>query len=144
MENKDTIDLLKECDSGTKMAVASIDEVLEKVRDSRLKKLLEESKEEHQTLGDEIHTLLTQHGSEYKEPNPVAKGMSWLKTNVKLGMDESDATVADLITDGCDMGTKSLYRYLNQYEQADHTSKGLCKKLISIGEKLCKDLHGYL
>ncbi len=144
MENKDTIDLLKECDSGTKMAVASIDEVLEKVRDSRLKKLLEESKEEHQTLGDEIHTLLTQHGSEYKEPNPVAKGMSWLKTNVKLGMDESDATVADLITDGCDMGTKSLYRYLNQYEQADHTSKGLCKKLISIEEKLCKDLHGYL
>lgn len=144
MENKDTIDLLKECDSGTKMAVASIDEVLEKVRDSRLKKLLEESKEEHQTLGDEIHTLLTQHGSEYKEPNPVAKGMSWLKTNVKLGMDESDSTVADLITDGCDMGTKSLYRYLNQYEQADHTSKGLCKKLISIEEKLCKDLHGYL
>jgi len=67
-----------------------------------------------------------------------------LKTNVKLGMDESDATVADLITDGCDMGTKSLYRYLNQYEQADHTSKGLCKKLISIEEKLCKDLHGYL
>lgn len=144
MENKDTIDLLKECDSGTKMAVASIDEVLEKVRDSRLKKLLEESKEEHQTLGDEIHTLLTQHGSEYKEPNPVAKGMSWLKTNVKLGMDESDATVADLITDGCDMGTKSLYRYLNQYAQADHTSKGLCKKLISIEERLCKDLHGYL
>lgn len=144
MENKDTIDLLKECDSGTKMAIASIDEVLEKVRDSRLKKLLEESKEEHQTLGDEIHTLLTQHGSEYKEPNPMAKGMSWLKTNVKLGMDESDATVADLITDGCDMGTKSLYRYLNQYEQADHTSKGICKKLISIEEKLGKDLHGYL
>ncbi len=144
MGNKDTIDLLKECDSGTKMAVASIDEVLEKVRDTKLKKLLEECKEDHRTLGDEIHTLLTQHGSEYQEPNPIAKGMSWMKTNVKLGMDESDATVADLITDGCDMGTKSLYKYLNQYKQADNTSKGLCKKLISIEEKLCKDLHGYL
>ena len=34
MENKDTINLLKECDSGTKMAVASIDEVLERIQDS--------------------------------------------------------------------------------------------------------------
>lgn len=144
MENKDTIDLLKECDSGTKMAVVSIDEILEKVKDPKLKKLLEESKAEHRTLGDEIHTLLAQHGSEYKEPTPIAKGMSWLKTNVKLGIDESDSTVADLMTDGCDMGVKSLYKYLNQYNQADHTSKGLCKKLISIEEKLCKDLRGYL
>ena len=29
MENRDTISLLKECDSGTKMAVTSIDEVLD-------------------------------------------------------------------------------------------------------------------
>lgn len=144
MENKDTINLLKECDAGTKMAVVSIDEVLEKVQDSKLRKLLEGSKEEHRMLGDEIHTLLIQHGSEYKEPTSIAKGMSWLKTNVKLGIDESDSTVADLMTDGCDMGIKSLYKYLNQYHQADHTSKGLCKKLISIEEKLCKDLRGYL
>ena len=144
MENNDTINLLKECDAGTKMAVVSIDEILEKTKDAKLKKLLADSKEEHRTLRNEIHTLLVQHGSEYKEPSPMAKGMSWLKTNVKMGLDESDATVADLITDGCDMGIKTLNKYLNQYSQADNTSKGLCKKLISIEEKLCKDLRGYL
>lgn len=144
MENKDTINLLKECDSGTKMAVASIDEVLERIQDSRLKSLLTESKEHHVQLGNDIHTILSQHGSADKEPNPIAKGMSWIKTNMKMSMDESDSTVADLITDGCDMGTKSLYKYLNQYADADHTSKGLCKKLISIEEKLCKDLRSYL
>lgn len=144
MEMNDTIELLKECDAGTNMAVVSIDEILEKTRDAKLKKILEQSKEDHRTLGNEIHTLLIQHGSDYKEPSPVAKGMSWLKTNIKMGVDDSDATVADLITDGCDMGIKTLNKYLNQYTHADNTSRGLCKKLISIEEKLCKDLRGYL
>ncbi len=144
MENNDTINLLKECDAGTKMAVVSIDEILEKTKDTKLRKILEENKEEHRTLGNEIHTLLVQHGSEYKEPSPMAKSMSWLKTNVKMGLDESDATVADLITDGCSMGIKSLNKYLNQYEKASSTAKGMCKKLISIEEKLSKDLREYL
>lgn len=144
METNDTIELLKECDAGAKMAVVSIDEILEKTKDAKLKKILEQSKDEHRTLGNEIHTLLIQHGSDYKDPSPMAKGMSWLKTNIKMEMDDSDSTIADLITDGCDMGIKSLNKYLNQYTQADNTSKGMCKKLISVEEKLCKDLRGYL
>ena len=144
MENRDTINLLKECDAGAKMAVASIDEVLERIEDSRMRQLLLESREHHEKLGNDIHTMLRQHGSDDKDPNPMAKGMSWIKTNMKMTMNESDATVADLITDGCDMGVKSLSRYLNQYADADHTSKGLCKQLISIEEKLCRDLRAYL
>ena len=96
MEMNDTIELLKECDAGTNMAVVSIDEILEKTKDAKLKKILEQSKEEHRTLGNEIHTLLVQHGSDYKEPSPIAKGMSWLKSNVKMGLDDSDATIDSL------------------------------------------------
>lgn len=144
MDNKDTICLLQECDAGTKMAVESVDEILEKVQDDKLKKVLTESREEHLKLGDEIHTLLTKHGGLYKEPNIMAKGMSWIKTNVMMGLDDSDKTVASLITDGCDMGIKSLQKYLNEYENADQISKGICKKLISVEEKLCKELREYL
>ena len=140
----DTVKLLRECDAGTKMAVTSIDEVLEKVRDTEMKKLLQESKSHHEKLGDEIHSLLNSHGTEEKDPTPMAKGMSWVKTNVKMGMDDSDATVADLITDGCNMGIKSLKIYMNQFKAADHKSKYISTKLISIEEKLCKDLNKYL
>lgn len=56
----------------------------------------------------------------------------------------NDTTVADLITDGCNMGVKTLNKYLNQYEAADHTSKDICNRLISIEETLCKDLKQYL
>lgn len=144
MENKDTICLLQECDAGTKMAVDSIEEILEKIQDANLKKVLTDSREEHLKLGDEIHTLLTKHGGMYKDPSIISKSMSFIKTNVKMGLDDGDKTVASLITDGCDMGIKSLQKYLNEYENADHISKGICKKLISIEEKLSKDLREYL
>lgn len=144
MTNQDTIHLLKECDAGSKMAVTSIDDVLDNVSDSGLKRLLLESKDHHETLGNELHALLNQHGADEKDPKLMAKGMSWMKTNMKLGMDDSDATVADLITDGCNMGVKSLNRYMNQYKTADEKSHSICEKLISIEEQLCKDLRQYL
>lgn len=144
MEYNDTIKLLKECDAGTKMAVSSIDEVLDRVRDSEMKSLLSESKNHHAKLGNEIHSQLIEHDSDEKDPNPMAKGMSWLKTNMKVGMNDSDAAIADVLTDGCNMGVKSLNKYLNQYQAADKTSKDICKRLVSIEEELCKDLKDYL
>lgn len=144
MENSDTVKLLRECDAGTKMAVASIDEVLEKVCDSHMKNLLEESKTHYEKLENEIQGMLCCFDSEEKEPSAMAKGMSWMKTNVKLSMDNSDATAADLITDGCNMGIKSLNRYLNQYQGADNSAKKICRELASVGEQLCKELKCYL
>ncbi len=140
----DTVHLLRECDSGTKMAVTSIDDVLDHTQDANLKQLLSESREHHEKLGNEIHSQLISHQGEEKDPNPMAKGMSWLKTNMKIGMEESDRAVADLITDGCNMGIKSLYKYMNQYQAADNTSRDICNRLISIEETLRHDLRDYL
>jgi citrate synthase len=126
------------------MGVSSIDEVLEKVKDEKLKKLLSESKAHHEKLEEDIEHLLEQMGAEEKNPNPMAKGMSWMKTNMKMGWDESDATVADLLTDGCDMGIKSLYRYLNQYKDAEQEATSIAKRLIDIEAKLETELRKYL
>lgn len=144
MEVRDTVNLLRECNAGSKMAISSIDDVLDRVQSSGMRQLLTESKNHHEKMCDEIHTLLARHESEEKDPNPIAKGMSWIKTNVKMSMDDSDSTVANLMTDGCHMGVKSLHKYLNQYSSADHTSKDICGRLIDIEEQLCKGLESYL
>ena len=144
MVEQDTIKLLRECDAGVKMGVASIDDVLSYVKNEELKKRLLDCKHEHEQLGLEIEGLLCQYGDEGKNPNPIAKGMSWMKTNMKLGMHESDKTVADLMTDGCDMGVKSLSRYLNQYEAAEEKAKDIAKRLIALEEQLGDDIRGYL
>lgn len=144
MQTNDTINLLKECDAGTKMAVLSIDDILDQVQNQRFKTMLVEFKDKHTSLGNEIHTLLLQQNEEDKEPSPVAKGMSWVKTNMKMMMEESDKTVADLITDGCNMGVKSLSRYLNQYTSADEKSKSICNELISIEENFAISIRCFL
>lgn len=144
MVEQDTIRLLRECDAGVKMGVASIDDVLDYVSDEDFKKLLIRCKDEHIELNDKVQKLLEEYHDDGKDPNPMAKGMSWMKTNMKLVMHESDATIADLMTDGCNMGVKSLHQYLNQYKAADEKSKDIAKKLINIEEKLTVDIRGYL
>ena len=144
MVEQDTIKLLRECDAGVKMGVDSIDEVLEYVKSENLRRLLSECKREHDKIQDEIREKLDQYKDDGKNPSPIAKGMSWMKTNMKLIMHESDHTIADLMTDGCNMGVKSLNRYLNQYEAADENSKDICKRLINLEEKLVIDIRDYL
>ena len=144
MIEQDTIRLLRECDAGIKMGVGSIDEVLGQVRGSELRQCLIKCRNEHEKLADEIQTLLAKYHDKGKEPSPGAKGMSWIKTNAKLVMNESDETIADLMTDGCNMGVKPLNRYLNQYKAADEESKDITKRLIRIEESMAEDVRPYL
>lgn len=144
MIQEDTIKLLRECNAGVKMGVDSIDEILDEVSDSGLERILENAKNEHERLGTETHKLLNQYGDTGKEPGPIAKGMSRIKTNVMMAVDAGDNTIADLITDGCNMGIKSLSRYLNQYKAADEKSKDIAKKLIAAEAALAHSLRDYL
>lgn len=144
MVEQDTVRLLRECDAGVKMGISSIDDVLPKVTGENLRGLLAKCKKEHELLEEEIRRRLDRFQDRGKEPNPIAKGMSWMKSTVKLGMDPTDAAVAALMTDGCDMGVKSLSKYLNQYAAADEISKDIAKRLILLEEGLAKDLRGEL
>lgn len=126
------------------MGISSIDDVLDEVKSVKLKEYLVNCKNEHIELDREINKLLDKYQDEGKEPNPIAKGMSWMKTNMKLAMKESDETIADLMTDGCNMGVKSLNKYLNEYSAADEVTKDICKRLINLEEKLAIDIRRYL
>lgn len=144
MKNNDTQELLRECNAGIEMAISAIDEILDDVSDEKLRKLLEDSKTEHVNLECQTHTLLDEAHANPKAPNPMAKGMSYMKTNMKMAMDKNDHVAADLIVDGCNMGIKSLYRYLNQYNAATQEAKALAIKIIRSEETLRQDVSAYL
>ncbi|MBQ7897923.1 MAG: hypothetical protein IJ323_05800 [Clostridia bacterium] len=144
MIESDTIKLLRECDAGVKMGISAIEDTSKYVKDPEFKKILSENKIDHEKLDVIIEEELSRFHDEGKEPEMIAKGMSWLKTNVKLAMDASDGTVADLITDGCNMGVKYLSGYLNKYKAADERSKDIAKNLITLEERLAVDVRKYL
>ena len=142
--NSHTVELLKECDSGTKTAVNSIKEVMDNINSQSLRELLTNSLTYHEDLGNEIHETLSQAGEKGKDPNPMARMMSWMKINIKMLEKPEDKNIAHLMFDGCSMGVKQLSEYLNKYDQADDKSQRLAKKLIDCEEKLASQLKEYL
>lgn len=144
MIEQDTVKLLRECDAGIKMGLSSFREVMDKIHSPDFRRFLEDSQAKHEKLQAEIGQLLARFRDEGKDPSPVAEGMSWLKTKTMLAMKDSDKTVADLMTDGCNMGVKSLNQYLNQYEAASEAAKDITKRLIRLEEELAQDLRRWL
>lgn len=140
----DTIKLLRECNAGIKMGVSSLDDVMEHVQSENLRNLLAQSKETHTKLGNITHGYLRDYHDNGKEPAAMAKMMSKIKSNINMNEDNADHKAADLITDGCNMGVKSLYKYLNQYPAAEEKVKKLAKDVADAEETLVKDLRKFL
>ena len=144
MIEHDTIELLQECDAGIQMGIGAIDEVKDHVYNSEFKMHLDSYQREYAQLQNEIQGLLHEYNDEGKDPNPIAKGMAWMKTNMTVAFDESDEAISDIITDGCNMGVKSLNKYLNQYKAADDRAKNFAKKLINLQERQLDGMRRYL
>lgn len=144
MIEQDTVRLLRECDAGAKMGVEALNDVMGSVHQSELKSLLSSAKQHHEELAGSIREHLNRFDDAGKDPPAMASAMSWLKSKAELMMDPSDRTVADLMTDGCNMGVKSLSKYLNQFEAADEKSKDYAKKLIAMEAQLAQDIRPYL
>ncbi len=144
MIQEDTIKLLRECDAGIKMGVGSIDDVIDHVKSKDLKQLLNACKDEHEKLDRELQQLLQSYHDDGKDPNFMAESMAKMKTGMKLSFKDTDNTIADLMTDGCNMGVKSLNKYLNQYAAADEKSKDITKRLINLEGQLALDIRKFL
>lgn len=144
MTENDTVRLLKECNSGAEMAVYSINEVLEKVKDPQLFTLLNNCKSFHSEKESETESLLNDFSAVGKTPNAMAKTMSWMKTNATLAFDNSDSSVAKVVTDGCNMGAKALAGFINEYSNADESSKKIAEELIKNETQVVEKLRDYL
>ena len=141
---EDTVELLKECNAGAKMGVESIDEILDKTETEDLKKILAVSKVEHNEIIKRTGEILAHNEIETDRPAAIAKFMSKMKTELKLMTGNADQKIAELMTDGCDMGIKSLTQYLNEYYAADHNAKELTHKLIKVEESTREKLKAYV
>ena len=144
MIEQDTIRLLRECDAGIKMGLSTINEVLPHTYSGTLRELLSDCRYEHEELDKELRALLSEYGDKGKNPNPLVKGMSFIKTEATLLVTEGDKTIARIMTDGCNMGVKSLSKYLNEYRAADERSKRIAKRLIDSEEGLSRAIRTYL
>jgi hypothetical protein len=143
MENQ-SVNLLSQCSAGISMALSAINEVLPAAEDPHLRKTLHLSKAAHENLQARARDLLRVRHATGKNPNPMAKGMNFLKTHTMLLVKPGDSSVADLVVTGCNMGVKNLHRYQNRYPNADPECKDVADKLIGLEADLANSLYSYL
>lgn len=142
--SNDTVKLLRECNAGCKSATNSMEQVLRYLDNEDLKILIDEYNDKHIKLGDECHQMLNELDEEEKDPDKMAKTFSWISTEVKLMMDDNSQKIAELMIDGCNLGIKSLSKYINQYKNASNESVDLAKRLIKIEQEFMNELLKYL
>ena len=140
----DTIRLLRECNAGIKMGEDAIKQVLPHTRNEELRAALESAKNEHAVLGDEAQALLLKINADTADAHPFVRCMSAIKICGTLMINESDSKIADLMTDGCDMGIKSLHKHLNKYKHADGQSRDLAKRIIASEVELKQNISAFL
>ena len=117
---------------------------MSRVNNAEFKSKLVGYKDDYNYLQDELDAALRDTKSEPNNPGVAAKIFATVKTEVKLTLNETDATIADLLTDGCHMGIKSLNKYLNSAKEADNRSKEITKKLIRLMDRQEFDMRKYL
>lgn len=140
----DSLKLLKECDAGLKMAIYDLDNINSGIKSEELKKIVEASRKEHIKIKSETENILKKSGEDEKDPPAVAKGMAYFKTNLKMLTEENDKAAARLLWDGCFMGIKTVIGYINEFKNAETSSKDVAKNIIKIEEQLLKDVKCYL
>lgn len=142
--DEQTRKLLEECSSGSKMAKNSLNQILEYIKDTGLKNLVENYIAKHEKLEEEAAQALEKSGCEAKTPGVMSSAFAWFTTEMKLTFNDDNTQIAKLLMDGCNMGIKTLGERTNTLSQADAKAQSLARKIIETEQELMKELQAYL
>ena len=59
-------------------------------------------------------------------------------------MDEDKSMAASILTDGCNMGVKTMSENMNKYKNANEDSKIMAERLRNMEERMAGDLQPML
>lgn len=139
-----TIEILKECSAGCKMAIDSIEQVKEYVSDEKLRKLMAAYRDKHEKLQEKIRQMLSQYGKDDEDPSFMAEMGAKMKIEIKMMMHPDEHQVAKLMMDGCNMGIQSVSEYVNKYPDASPEAQDAAKELIKAEEDFMEEMKAYV
>ena len=73
---------------------------------------------------------------EGKEPGKMASAWSWMSTEMRMLAKGGDKEAASIVTDGCNMGIKTICGYKNQYSGASKAVMEIADELTGMEENL--------
>ena len=126
-----TVCLLKECDSGCKMALDSMAQIKGYVSDQKLKNTIDGYEKKHQAMEEEAYKQLKSLGEGGKEPEMMAAAFSRMSTGMKMLMKDDNRQAAKILMDGCkNTGAGSGLRHMASRFQRPYIFRLICRPLI--------------
>ena len=140
-ENKNALD---EVNKGCTMGIEAINNLLKEVSSESFNKTLVKEVESYQKIEGEIHDIY----DKYSEGTPheigtITKVMTDYMMKTKTMMDHTDSKIAELLSQGTNMGIIEGQRILNN-KNLNSEVKNLIQKFVKLQEKSLEDLKKYL
>ena len=140
----DTIKLLKDCDSGLVMAISSLKHVKHEAKADNFTNMLDKYYKNHMRIKKDIDKKLIEYNTTTDDINPFAEAMANMKITLKLTTNHTDNKIADLMIDGCNMGIKSVSKYMNKYSNAKQDIMQLANDIVVLEQNFSNELRQYL
>lgn len=126
-----------------KMGAESILDLLPKVKDEEFKIELSAELERYDEIAAEAEKMLEKMGEEPEEEGAFSRMMAKMGIKMNTIMDGTTSHMAQMISEGCIMGTTDLQKRLNENLEYGEAEK-LARQLISFEEDTIKRMKSYL
>ena len=138
MTKENKLNVLDELSKGCSMGTDSINYVLEKVENKKLKKILEEQGKAYKKISKEIEKLYSKH-----ETNMMEKMMTWYGIQMRINDDDNESKIAELFIKGTNMGIIEGRKLLNNKDN-DKKTKDLIQEYVDFQEEYVEKLKEFL
>ena len=141
----DNINALDELNKGASMGRDTINYVLDKVEDKKLKKILDNQLKEYGRLLEKIEKIYPKYNKN-KEPheiNRMEKAMAKKGIEMRLFVDDSTSKISELFLKGTNMGIIEGRRLLNN-KSIDGKVHSLISEFVNMQEEYEKKLKEFL
>ena len=137
-----TLHILNECSSGCKMAIHSMQQVLEYVENEKLEQVIMAAERKHKEIAARTAKALTCYGEKGKKPGAAAETFAWLTTEMKMLIRDDSSQIAKIMTNGCNMGIQSIMEVLNIVFSALNLLATVIIGVIQLTWTISRDVFG--
>ena len=144
MKEENNINLLDELNKGCCMGSDAVKFILDKVDGKKFKEVCDNLLEEYEDLQEKINKVYDKYSdNEPHETNLMNKAMTWYGIQMKTMADNSASKLAELLTQGLNMGIIEGKKLLN-HKDADKKGLKLVEEYVDMQERYVEIIKEFL
>lgn len=126
------------------MGIIGIEEVIKKVDDSCLEKVMLDQKKEYLVIRGDLKTLMDEYEEDPKGISPAARISNDIYTNIKLIGNENNQEIAKMMLEGTNRGIMDVTKIKNEQNFKNEAIMPIIDHLLDTLEYNERELKKYL